>query len=129
MKLFIPIFLSLFLPALSLYNVSYLRTLEKIEEEVLINKYVNLALYKLEHMIITYAKNGYNEISIKDCDYNFNLIDYDLINYNDLTPKDYNYLKPQIIKQIEGKVKNELCNDCMIYKKKVNDCNIYTILW
>ena len=129
MKLFIPLFLSLFLPVLSLYNVSYLRSLEKIEEEVVLNKYVNLALYKLEHMMITYAKNGYNEISIKDCDYNFNLIDYDLINYNDLTPKDYNYLKPQIIEKIEKEIKNELCSDCMIHKKKVNDCNIYTILW
>lgn len=129
MKLFIPLFLSFIFPALSLYNVSYLRSLEKIEEEVVLNKYVNLALYKLEHMMITYAKNGYNEISIKDCDYNFNLIDYDIINYDDLTPKDYNYLKPLIIEKIEKEIKNELCNDCMIHKKKVNDCNIYTLLW
>ena len=106
-----------------------MRSLEKIEEEVILNKYVNLALHKLEHMMITYAKNGYNEISIKDCDYNFNLIDYDIINYDDLTPKDYNYLKPQIIEKIEKEIKNELCNDCTIHKKKVNDCNIYTILW
>lgn len=129
MNLFILFFLSLFLPTLSLYNVSYFRTLEKIEEENIINKYVDIALYKIEHMMITYAKNGYNEISIKDCDYNYNLIDYDIITYSDLTPKDYNYLKPQIIEKIETRVKSELCDDCMIHKKKVNDCNIYTILW
>jgi hypothetical protein len=129
MRLFIPLFLSFIFPTLSLYNVSYLRSLEKIEEEVVLNKYVNLALYKIEDMMITYAKSGYNEISIKDCNYNYNLIDYNIINYDDLTPKDYNYLKSQIIERIETRVKSELCDDCIIHKKKVNDCNIYTLLW
>ena len=131
MKLFIFIFLfaSLFLPTLSLYNVSYLRLLEKVEEENIINKYVNIALYRLKDMIVTYAKNGYNEISIKDSDYNYNLIDYDIIKYTDLTPKDYNYLKPYIIEKIEEKVQNELCSDCILKKKRLNDYNIYTLLW
>ena len=131
MKLFIFIFLfaSLFLPTLSLYNVSYLRLLEKVEEENIINKYVNIALYRLKDMIVTYAKNGYNEISIKDSDYNYNLIDYDIMKYTDLTPKDYNYLKPYIIEKIEEKVQNELCSDCILKKKRLNDYNIYTLLW
>ncbi len=129
MKLFITFILSLFLPTLSLYNVSYLRSLEKMEEEKIINKYVNIALYKIEDMIITYAKNGYNEISINDCNYNYNLIDYDIIKYNDLTPKNYNYLKPMIIENIKNNIKEELCNDCIINEQKINNCIIYKLLW
>lgn len=135
MKLFISFFLSLILSlilptlTLSLYNVSYLRSLEKVEEEYIINKYVNIALYRLKDMIVTYAKNGYTEISIKDSDYNYNLIDYDIMKYTDLTPKDYNYLKPYIIEKIEEKVQNELCSDCILKKKRLNDYNIYTLLW
>ncbi len=127
MKLFI--FLTFLFPLYSIYNISYLRSLEKIYEEEVINKYVNIGLNQIENMMLSYAKNGYNEISVNDCDFRYNLIDYDLTKYNDLTPKDYNYLKPIIIEKIEEKIKSELCNDCILNKRKINNCIKYTLLW
>ncbi len=110
------------------YNKSYLRSLEKIEEENIINKYVNIGLQNIENMMITYAINGYTEISIIDC--NEQIITQNNNNiYNDLTQKDYNYLRPIIIKQIELRINEELCNDCVLQKNKVNNCIKYTLLW
>ena len=109
------------------YNKSYLRTLEKIEEENVINYYVNLGLQNIENMMITYARNGYTEISITDC--NQKIITQNENIYNDLTQKDYNYLRPIIIKQIELRINKELCSDCILQKNKVNNCIKYTLLW
>ncbi len=110
------------------YNKSYLRSLEKIEEENIINKYVNIGLQNIENMMTTYAINGYTEISIIDC--NEQIITQNNNNiYNDLTQKDYNYLRPIIIKQIELRINEELCNDCVLQKNKVNNCIKYTLLW
>ncbi len=109
------------------YNSSYLRTLEKIEEENVINYYVNLGLHTIENMVITYASNGYNEVSIMDC--NEQILTQNNHLYNDLTPKDYNYLRPIIIEEIELKINKELCSDCVVKKNKVNNCIKYTLLW
>ncbi len=109
-----------------LYNSSYLRSLEKIEEENIINYYVNLGLHTIENMMITYASNGYNEVSIMDC--NEKILTYNNNLYNDLTPKDYNYLRQTIIDEIEIKINKELCSDCFLKKNKVNDCIKYTLL-
>ncbi len=111
----------------ALYNSSYLRSLEKIEEENVINYYVNLGLHTIENMMITYASNGYNEVSISDCNEQILIQNNNL--YNDLTPKDYNYLRPIIIEEIELKINKELCSDCVVKKNKVNNCIKYTLLW
>ena len=112
----------------SLYNVSYLRKLEKIEEISIIDKYVNIGMNYIKNMMITYAKNGYSEISLMDCN-EIKLIDFNNNIYNELTPKDYNYLKPIILENIEKNIKEELCNDCIINKKQINNCTKYTLLW
>ncbi len=109
------------------YNKSYLRSLEQIEEENVINYYVNLGLHTIENMMITYASNGYNEVSITDCNEQILIQNNNL--YNDLTPKDYNYLRPIIIEEIELKINKELCSDCVVKKNKVNNCIKYTLLW
>ena len=123
--------LSLFFPVLSgsflQMNVSYLRSLELEEERRVKNDFIERGIYYIQSQMIQMAKNGYSEFSLEDCDTHFHnplLMEHD----DSITPKNYNYLKPEIIQSISENMK-ELCNDCIQTKKKINDCTLYTISW
>ncbi len=106
-------------------NSSYLHSLEKAEELRVKELYIEQGVTYIEDQMIIMAKNGYSEYSIQDCDHNI----HDPIPLqSSVTPKNYNYLKAEIIESI-SKVLGELCEDCTQRRREVNHCIVYTISW
>ncbi len=108
-------------------NSSYLRSLELEEETRVKNHFIEKGIHYIQSQMIQLAKNGYSELTIEDCNTHFHhplLIEHDA----SITPKNYNYLKPEIIQSISDQMK-ELCIDCVQSKKYINNCTLYTIYW
>jgi hypothetical protein len=78
--------------------------------------------------MIEMAKSGYSTFSIQDCNDTQYFQIPTFIDDSSISPKNYYYLKEEVIASISYELK-DLCEDCIQYQKRVNDCVLYTISW
>ena len=128
LSLFFSFSLFSFSNASLLLNASYLHSLEKVEEDRVKSFLIQKGVLYIQSQMIEMAKNGYSTYSIQDCDDTryFQLPSF--IDDANITPKNYAYLKEEVISSISQELRAS-CEDCIQHQKRVNDCVIYSISW